>query len=405
METPSLTDLLGDKTKQTFFDELVQAAIDEKLSTLSWEPGEPIRAVMSIVARVLARMWTFFAVPAIRAAFLDYASGTWLSLLAWTSYGVRRKGSEFAQRTLTLENRGASFLTIVPGQVRLKNADTGKTFTNIDGGSVAAWPGAPDPYYTVALTFRADEAGTGSDTLPGDIAEAPITGPSGLFVKTPTPAILGSDEESDEALRVRCRAAMAPLSPAGPKAAYEFVALSTYRPDGTPVGVTRVRVLDTGNCHVEVYLANRSGSTTGSTMDPTSDVFLVWEKLLKWVVPTGITLGIHGAALKTDTLEFTVYVDIDSGLSQQEAVDKVAGTIAAYISKVPIGGNRTTNPIAWNDPGYLFGSELNAKASECADGILKATSTLFTGGVEDLTLQYNEIPDITFTVTAVLVKQ
>ncbi|MFO0588843.1 MAG: baseplate J/gp47 family protein [Polyangiaceae bacterium] len=405
MVIPTIQELLGDKTKESYFDELVQAAIDEKISTSAWQPGEPIRAIMVVVAFVLAKLWTLIAVPSLRAAFLDYATGAWLTLLAWTSYGVKRKGKEFATTTLTVENHSSVFVTIVPGQIRLKNTDTGKTFTNITGGSVAAWPGAPDPYYTVDLVFQADEAGTGSDTLSGAIDPSPITGPAGVFVQTNTSAILGSDEETDEALRIRCRLAMAPLSPAGPRAAYEFIALSTYRPDGTtPVGVNRVRVLDMGNCQVEVYLADRSGPTTGSLMVPGSDLFLVWQNLLKLVVPVGITAGVYAAAVVADSLTVKAYVDVDSGLSQQEALDKIAGVMAEYISKVPIGGNRTAAIVLKTDPGYLYNSELCAKASECANGIVKVVCT-FGSAVTDLELPYNAIPDITVDVTVEMVKQ
>lgn len=411
MPTPTLTDLLSDKTKEQVFDELVQAAIDEKLSSTAWQPGEPIRAIMSAVARVLAALWTVLAVPAIRAAFLDYASGAWLTLLAWTAYNVKRKGKEFAAGNITIENRGGvAYLgggSIVPGQIRIKNEVTGKTFTNVGGGGVEAWINS-GPYPTVTLPFIADEAGIGSDTLPDEISTQPVTAPSGLVVKSPTPAMLGSDEETDDALKERCRLSTAVISPAGPRDAYRFVALSTLRADGSYVSVTRVRVVDTGACTLRVYLAGRSAPTPGDMATAGSDVFLVYQRLLKDVVPTGFVCHVYSAIAEdtlptlAQTLTVNLIVDADSGLTKEEAEAKASAAIAEYIADVPIGGRRDEPIVSFDDPGKLMVSELLAKASESAKGIVRATSSL---GTADMEIPFNAIPDIAYSVTAVLVKQ
>lgn len=400
MPVPTLADLLAEKSKEAFFDELVQAAIDEKLSTSAWEPGEPIRAAMGAFARVLAALWNFLAVPAIRAAFLDYASGGWLTLLAWTSYGVKRRGAEFATRALTVENHGPGFLTITPGQVRIKNGVTGKTFTNTNAITLAAWVGGAFP--TGSLAFRADEAGTAGDTNPNEITEgAPITGPSGLYVLTNTAAILGADEEPDDALKIRCRVSMGPLSPAGPRAAYEFVALSTDNASGVPVPINRVRVVDLGGCACAVYLAGRGGPTTGDMATADSDVGLVYNRLLKLVVPFGFTCTAFGAGTTAQTVAFDVFVDIDSGLTAEEAYDKSVAALAEYLAKVPIGGRRITPAGTAFDAGYLFTEELNSIARASAPGIVRVTSSM----AGDLSIPYNHIPDIAFDVTVSMVKQ
>lgn len=404
MADPSLFDLLKDKSKQDFFDEIVQAAIDEKLSTTAWEPGEPIRAAMAAFARVLASLWMVLAVPAVRAAFLDYSSGAWLTLLAWTAYNVKRKGAEFATRTLTIENRGpVAYLgggQIGPGQVRIKNNITGKTFTNTTNAGVAAWLGGPYP--TATLVFVADEAGTASDTLSGHIATQPVTAPAGILVQSNTTAILGSEEEMDEALKERCRLSRAPLSPAGPHDAYRFVALSTLRADGSYVNVNRVRVVDAGACALNVYLAGRSGPATGSMASPGSDVFLIYQKLLKDVVPNGIKCSVYPAIEASITIAVSLVVDADSGLTKEEAEAKADAAIAEYLATVPIGGRRETPAILPEESGRLFVSDMLAKASESAVGIIRATSSM---GAFDMTLPYNAIPDVAYTVDATVVQQ
>lgn len=405
MSIPTISDLLKDKTKEDFFNEIVQAAIDEKLSTTAWAPGEPIRAAMAVFARVLAALWTLIAVPAIRAAFLDYATGAWLTLLAWTSYNVKRKGAEFATKTITVENRGPTayfgLSQIAAGQLRIKNEETGKTFTNVANIGIAAWLGV-GPYPTADGVFVADEAGTASDTLQGLIATLPVSAPSGIVVQTNTSAILGSEEETDEALRARCRLATAPMSPAGPADAYRFVALSTLRPDGSYVSVTRVRIVDAGACSLNVYLAARSGPALGAMNAPGTDIFLVYQKLLKDVVPNGIKCSVYPAIEAALTIDVTLIVDPDSGLTLEEAKTKAEVAIAEYLAAVPIGGRRTTPALLPTDSGKLLVSDMLAKASESAVGIVQATSSL---GAFDMTIPYNAIPNVSYTITAIMVKQ
>lgn len=398
MADPTLADLLKEKGKEAFFDELVDAAIEEKIPETAWQSGEPLRAVMSIVARVLAAIWSL-ALPWLRAPFLDLAEGDLLTLIAWSVYGIRRKGAEFGRRSLTVQNRGPGFYTVTPGQIRIKNGVTGKTFTNTTGGTLTAWGGGAYP--ATSMVFTADEAGSGSDTFSGDIAETPVTAPAGLFVLTNDAAILGSDEETDEALRVRAKLSQAPLSPAGPRAAYEMIALSTLRPDGNPVDVNRVRVIDVGNCTLEVYLAGNSGPTTGYMNTAGTDVWLVYQALLKPVVPTGITCNVYGAVAQSLTITIALTVDSESGLTADEAVTAATNAVNAYLARFPIGGNRKAPAVDAFSPGNLFASEILAKATESHEGIVAAETDL---GYDPVIL-YKAIPDVSLVVTAELVKQ
>lgn len=401
MADKTIDELLVDKTKEDYFDELVAAATAEGLSSTAWQEGEPARALMSMVARVLFAFWNVIARPALRGAFLDYSSGGWLTLLAWTMYGVKRKGEEFATASIVVENESASFYSLVPGQIRLKNLD-GKTFTSTSGSSIAAYLGS-GAKPTATIIFIADEAGTGSDTLAGDLVATPITAPNGIVARTASVAMAGSDAETDAALKLRCKSAMGPLSPAGPLAAYQFVALSTLRPDGTPVAVNRVRVVDTGFCGVEVYLASASGPTPGTMADLTTDVGLVYAALLKQAVPTGFTCEVFGASVATLDLNIELRVDLDSLLTEDEAVAAATAAFNKYITTLPIGGRRSAPLVTSMDDGYLFADELRAKMSESAEGIIRVTTDLGSG---DLTVPYNAIAQVFIgDIQAILVKQ
>src|SRR5690606_14818917 len=84
------------------------------------------------------------------------------------------------------------------------------------------------------------EAGSASSSSAGEITEIVTTM---LQVTCSNPvALIGRDEESDPALRQRCRDSLGALSPNGPQAAYEYWAKSALRADGQPVNVNRVWV-------------------------------------------------------------------------------------------------------------------------------------------------------------------
>jgi len=420
MSDPTIGELLKDQTKESIFDDLIQACVDEGLSTSAWQPGEPIRAVISIIARVLATIWIYIATPAMRGAFLDYAEGSWLTLLAWTNFNVKRRGKEFATANVVLENRSGAFSGVIAiGQVRIKSA-SGKTFTNISTDSVLAWIGS-GAYPTVTLAFTADEAGTESDTLAANIVVTPIAAPTGIYVKK-APNFRGSDGELDDALRARCRASVAVLSPAGPALAYEFIALSTNRPDGSPVPVNRVKLVSLGGCQMDVYLAGPSGTVTGDMGTAGSDVFLVYANLLRYVVPAGFVCNVYGADEQNETVTIDLILSQAAGLDEAETIAAVGDEIAAYIASLPIGGLRDAPIVNSTDDGVLFKTEIEAEASEAVRRVYAASPDPLTGlarlaagakkGVvkatasgSDIVVDYRSIVKLTATVNATTVLQ
>lgn len=393
----SIATLLKDFTKEDLLEDFIEIAKALGLSTTAWQPGEPIGALLAIFAQVIATLWNTIIVRALRAGFLDYAAGDWLTLVAWAGYGVFRQDETFATADLVVENRGGNVYTFVPGDVRIKN-DLGKTFTNTTGGALAPWfSGA---FTTVTLTFSADEAGSGSDTPVGAIEEyptPPVTAFSGVFVRTNEVAILGADREEDDPLKARSRLEIGKAHAVAPLSAYEAVARNVKRANGTTVPINRVRVFNAGGGVIKVILGTPTGAVAGDLGTLGSDLYLVNLAVQTQLVSEGLTTIVESAVPKTIGITEALFVDLAANLTAADAVKSATAAINALFKVVPIGGNRTVA----SGPGYLFRTEVEAKSSEAAAGIFRA---VMTGS--DTELAYNEVPAVgVLALTATLVKQ
>lgn len=399
MAVPSLAELIKEKSKEELFDEYISAISTEGIPTTAWQEGEPIRVVFSVVAKVASKLWNTYAVPALRAPFLDYAAGVWLTLLALGQYNILRQQKTFAAGNVLLVNTGLSLKIVPVGGIVIRNAVTKKTYRNTTSGSIAAWAGVGNPFPSSSFGFIADEAGSAGNVLPGELAVELVSGDPQIQVN-PAVTLIGSDEETDERLRERCRDSVAALSVAAPASAYKHFAKTAKRPDGSDVGVTRVRVVDLGNAAAHVYLAGDSGGTTGTSASAGTDVFYVYQNLLPRI-PFGTTLQVSGAVGLPVNIVMHLIVDLDSGVTANEAIADATAAILNHVKSVPIGGHRAEAPVAFSDPGWMYASEVIAKASESNRGIVKVNS--FLG---DTSIPYNKVPTVAaLLITAELVKQ
>jgi hypothetical protein len=401
----AITDLVKDLTREEVLEDLLTVAKTLGLSTTAWQPGEPVWVLLTTVADQLAKLWNSTIARAIRAGFLDYASGDWLTLLAWVVYGVFRKEATFATGPITIQNRGGGFYTLIGGEIRVANG-TGQTFRNVTGGVLSPWTGGAAPYPTLTLTFQADEAGSASSTPIGGIAAypaAPTTAPAGVFALSNAVPLIGGAPEEDDALKARCRLSTGPLSPAGAKSAYASVALSTLRSDGSYIDCTRVRVLDGGSGVVNVWLASATGATPGTVLSADTDVYLANVALQDKVVPAGITAYVNGAIEIPVAVDITVYVDRASNVTAAEAIASAGAAVSLYFSKLPIGGYTITPGAA---TGYVFREALVAVATKSNPGIYRADVLVDGGaGSGDAPLSNSDVAVPTISVVATVVTQ
>jgi hypothetical protein len=412
----SLTELLKDLTPTGLLTDLLAVGKALGLSTTAWQPGEPIRGFAEVFCSWLAPQWNGTVLPALRALWLDYASGDWLTLGAWVMYGVHRKRESFATGpAITVENRAGGFWTINTGDIRFENAD-GKTFSNIDGGTLASWPGTGD-YPELELIFKADEAGTDSDTPAGTISgvypDVPVQAPGeGIYLQTNVSALVGQDEETDDELKERCRLSTGPLSPAGPTEAYQFVALSTRRPAAddpepqrllvtkegdTAVNVNRCRVINAGGGVVNVRLASPAGEASGDVSTAGSDVYLANQAIQTLVVPIGITANVSTAAAQLQTIALSLEVLRESHVTAADAEAAAKAAVEVFFRTFPIGARALPS----TSTRYLVMEEVRAIAKASIPGIYNVISTPSA----DVVVPITSVVVPTVTATATLVTQ
>ena len=365
--TIAFADIIKPLSKAAVLSDLYAIGQALGLTTTAFQPGEPVPVVLDVVTSwAVDKLWNPWIVPALRGVYLDYSTGNWLALEAWSRYFRPKIESQAGTGPIVLENRGSFFGTLAAGQVRIKSTPTGKTYTNTTVGSLSAWAGGMAPYPTVSLTFQADEDGTASNAQPGDIAAYPtplVAGPANVFARTNAGPILGSDEEADDRLVTRCRSAAAELSSSGPRAAYvgacmdpigSFTRRGLLPPTswGTAApAITRVRVVDAGNSNTHVFLASDSGPAAGDMGTAGTDVFKAHVALNLFIVPPGVTESTLAASPNDQNLgAITLYIDAAANVSADDAAAGANLSIAYFFSRLAIGGARKVG----GGTGYLF---------------------------------------------------
>jgi hypothetical protein len=411
MPTP-LEDLLTDLTPEGLLEDLLAVAKALGLSTTAWQPGEPIRGLLSVFSRWIPPLWNGQVLPALRAWYLEKSSGDWTTIVAWVMYNVFRKEATFATGpAITVENREGGFWEINPGDIRFEV--NSKTYTNIDGDTLAAWTGTGD-YPTVELLFSADEAGTDSDLDLGDVPEyptAPVLAPgAGIYLVAGEGAMLGQDEEEDDELKERCRLSTGPLSPAGPGAAYDFVALSTRRiPDGeavsidrllvaagdTGVNVNRVLSRNLGGGVIDVRLASPAGAASGDVSTAGTDVYLVNQAIQLLVVPMGFTANV--AAAEEEELEIHLEIDVlrSSNVTAAAAEAAAIAEVKAYFRRFPIGGRK----LEGGSTRYVIMEDVRAAVKCATVGAFRVQST--PSADQSILIAQVVVPIVTATATLV----
>jgi Baseplate J-like protein len=415
----ALKDLIQDLVDTEVLEDMRALGRLLGLSDYAMATGKPAGAVMSVFASQFAKLWNAYPAPWMRSAFLDYATGDWLTFRAWTGYRRYRGGQTFATGDVVLENRGGGFFTITPGVIRAKNG-AGKTFTNTTGGTLTPWLGA-GAYPTLSLVFQADAAGASSNTPTGGIAAYPtplVSGPANVYAQTNASALLGSDAEKDPALVNRCRISTGPLSPGGPRRAYESVALDVRRnANGDPVlpepigtdpvayaaaaalNITRVAVLEPGANVVRVLLASAAGAASGNIGTPGTDVFIANVALQLWACPSGMTLIVEAATeLPLALGVITLYVNRASLVTKAEAEAAALAALDDFFRTFPIGGRRKIP----GDIGRLYKGEVEGVAKAANHGIFEVDANAFA---VDAIVAATHVVVPSYTVNAVLVTQ
>lgn len=383
----SLSELLSFKTLDDWKASLISAAQSVGLATENWAEGGYTRSLVALFSQLYKTAGDVVRIIA-AGGFLDKAEGAWLTLLAKQVFNVDRVAATFAKAPLaiTLTNNGGGLYIYAPRDIVFAHATTKKTYRNTSGGTLN-----PGVGQTLALDLEAEEAGAGSSAGIGSITEM-VTTSLGVTC-TNTMALVGIDEEKDPALRQRCRDSLAALALGGIKKAYEYIAKSAKRPDGTPIGITRVRVMPApGDGTVTVYVADASGTVSAP------DVAIVQALFDTLVSPYGFSATVFSTTTFNAVVPSTIWIPAALGLSEAEARQLVFDALAAYVLVFPIGGV-VIPPAA----GFIYWRALLGVVEAAIPGTLKATLVYeidFAVGVNQAAIWAGVLSDTTVVQVA-----
>lgn len=368
-------------TEDQVFESFLQILEDLSVPARTWRKGGARRTILRVVARTYAGFTSLMA-AAIKAGFLDTATGPWLTLLAYYVYGVTRIPATFATGLLSFTNTGGGMYSYSPDEVRILNTATGKAYRNTS--SFTLNPGDTNIYVDV----EAVEAGSASSATPDTVTQLETT-ILGVTVTNPV-ALVGTDEESDEALRQRCRDKLSTLSPRGPRGAYRYAVLSAKRLDGSPVDINRVQVSsDPETGVVTLYAASPSGAPSAEDLDAAR---LNIEEVAR---PDTVTVNLYAATPVAVASALTVWATRTEGIGVDDYREDVLLALAKDISLYPIGG--IAKPPSTQ--GYLYGDHIAGVAEAANPSIFDVD-----GADDDIALAPGEVPVLSATVDVRIVE-
>lgn len=351
----SLSDLTTPATRAD-----VQASIYRVLgimgvNTTAWGAGAVVRTLTVAVSAILSAFSSLQAQIA-SSGFLDLAEDNWLTLVAKYVYDVDRNEAAFATGTLTLSNSGGGIYIVDPGDLIVATPATpdprsGKTYRNDEAFVLGA--GA-----TIVVAITAVEAGSESTAGAGAITVL-VTSLLNVTCSNPN-ALVGLDEETDAALRVRCSEKLGALSPMGPWDAYTYAARNAHRSTGEPCGITRTRTLKDGYGNVTLVVGSATGIVTGTIGDLATDLGAVDEAIQTLAAPLAVTAHTESATAVNQAISYELWAYNTSGLNDAQIALAVQSALAAFTARQPIGGNTLTPA---DTTGYVWSDAIKAAIS------------------------------------------
>jgi uncharacterized phage protein gp47/JayE len=255
----SLASLLRTRTQAEIRGALLSGLGAVGFPVTSWRSGGRARTLVETTAAGLVDLWNLGA-TVVLGLLLDSSERDWLTALAKSHFDVERAVATFAAGYVRLTApSGVGPYQIAPGALVV--SDGTRFYRSTNGASLTLSAGS---YLDVPV--RAEGVGSAynapsitvltSPALPGVALTSPAYG-GGASWRT----FDGADEESDAALKARCRAKWSTLGRGATLAAYEYIATSC--PDAP--SITRARAITGSHGRVAVYVATSTGpASTGA---------------------------------------------------------------------------------------------------------------------------------------------
>jgi uncharacterized phage protein gp47/JayE len=343
---------------------------DDPFPVTAWQPGSVPRTLIGAVANGFSD-FSVMAAAVAAGGVLDLATGAWLTLHAASRFRVRRRLAAFARGAVRVTcAAGAGPHVVSAGGLIVTDGSRRWRSTNTTSVSVASGT-------TVEIPVRAEEAGTAYNAASGAITRIVTPAGAGLSVTNASDwlASPGTAEESDAALRQRCRDRWATRGRGASLAAYRYLASTDA--DGVPyASVTRVAViLGPGNGTLRIVLA---GAPTVAAADLAAITASVLSRSPFTDAPT-----VAAATVVAVAVAGTVYVRPASDSTANRAVATTA--VNNLFQALPIGSTVDREAIA----GAIY------SAAGITDVDLTAPAT-------DLTLANDAVATPTVTLTWVV---
>lgn len=365
------TPLTRAEVQQSIYDVLAQLGVN----TTSWKSGAVVRTMIVCVSTVLAALSELEAEIA-RSGFLAESAGDWLTIVARYVYGVERIEATFATGSVTMENSGGGVYEFDPDDLIFSNAETGATYRNTEAVSIGALG-------IVSVSIQATQAGSVGNAGAGQIHDM-TTVVLGVTCENPSP-LVGTDAESDAALRTRCAERLGALSPMGPWDAYTSAVRNATRPDGTSIGVTRIRIVKDGYGTVTTYVAGPSGAIEGEPNDPTSDLGIANEAIQRNAAPLAVKADVFSARNLVISVSYEIWLYNTSGMTEDDIILTIQKALEAFMREQPIGGNVVGNAL-----GKVYTSAIQTAIFRAIPGVIFDVDVLDPAA--DVVLDPDEVP-------------
>lgn len=317
----SLADLLAAVSKDDVLRAQLSLLASQNLPVTAWQPGGVARALVEVDAEILADLTRSIHLLA-TAGFLGTAQGPWLDLKGESDYDEPRKPASLAVGKIRLQDAaGVGPVTVNAGQLIAVSAG-GLEYANTAGGTLPL-------NGTLDLAFAARGPGAaynvpnntitrlGTD-LPGVAISNVPQGSTGTWLTTS-----GTDAESDEQYRDRCRRKWAALGTGANADAYRYFALEA---DAT---LRKVQVAENspGGGQVTVYVASQAGP-------PTAAALAAATAAIELRRPLGVRAYVNAASAYA--VNVTGTVNARAALLER-AKAAVAANLLAYQARLGIG--------------------------------------------------------------------
>lgn len=262
---------------------------------------------------------------------LETAEGDALTLHAKDAYDEDRKPALPTKGTRTLVESAGNPQSWAAGELVIVSAsDATLVYRNVDGADLAA-------NGSLAVTFAAEAPGSKYNVDGAELGELATPVPGVAITATTGSGWIaqeGTDEESDEALRVRCRAKWGTLAAAAPEDAYRAWALKSSS-EITKVHVQEDPLAVPPTPAVRTYVASDAGS-------PTSGAVTAADAYIQARRPLGTLVAVSGALASLFDLRGVVYVLTAYRATAEPAVK---AALRAYFASLGIGSQISISQI------------------------------------------------------------